>query len=213
MDKNFLNYQFAKHPSPIITNNELAFILDGTADSRYSKIKRLIAKNKLLHIRRGLYCLTAAMGYLEKPHPFSLAQFIYAPSYISLESALSYYELIPEAVYAITSVTAKRSNTFNTPFGEFTYHHLPEANFYTEVQIIKDDNYLFFVAKPWKAICDYIFCYKKNWHSLEPLENSLRINIEDLPSISIEEFELLGEYYHNSSVNRFLKAIKNECVK
>ena len=69
---------------PYITDAELEMLLDGTSDSRYGRVKRLLAQGKLLHIRRGLYCLTEMMGYLTKPHPFELAQHIYAPSYISL---------------------------------------------------------------------------------------------------------------------------------
>ena len=73
---------------PYLTDIELETLLDGSADSRYGKVKRLIQQGKMLHIRRGLYCLTEIRGSV-KPHPFELAQYIYAPSYISLESALS----------------------------------------------------------------------------------------------------------------------------
>jgi hypothetical protein len=195
---------------PYITDAELEMLLDGTSDSRYGRVKRLLAQGKLLHIRRGLYCLTEMMGYLTKPHPFELAQHIYAPSYISLESALAYYKLIPEAVYTITSVCAKRSKEVHTPLGIFSYLHLPLENFYTEVVLIAANNYRFFMAKPWKAICDYVFCYKKDWDNLEPLLESLRINREELPMLRDEEIELLEEYYHHSRLSRFLKGIKQD---
>src|SRR5579863_1173434 len=91
------------YPRPYLTDAELEALLEGTPDSRYGKVKRLLAQGKLLHIRRGLYCLTDMLGYLIKPHPFELAQYIYGPSYISFESALSFYQLIPETVYTVTS--------------------------------------------------------------------------------------------------------------
>jgi predicted transcriptional regulator of viral defense system len=52
---------------------------------------------------------------------FEIANRIYRPSYISLETALSYYHLIPESVYGISSASTRRTYTFKTPIGEFSY--------------------------------------------------------------------------------------------
>jgi hypothetical protein len=205
-----LQYSLRNSKRPYITDMELATLWDGTPNSRYSKIKRLLAQGKLLHIRRGLYCLTEAIGYMSKPDPFALAQYIYGPSYISLESALSYHQLIPEAVYTTTSACIKRSKEFSTPLGIFSYSRLPLANFYTDVELITENIEPFFMAKPWKAICDYIYCYKKDWNSLDPLIKSLRIDPEDLPILGEQEVELLAEYYHHRRLNRFLKGITRE---
>src|SRR5690242_1644963 len=131
-------------PRPYLTYAELTSLLRGTPDSRYSKVKRMLAQGKLLHIRRGLYCLTNEEGYLKKPHPYELAQYIYGPSYISLESALSYHQLIPEAVYTTTSAAGKRSNEFETPIGIFSFKQLPLEGLYTEVECIKEEAYQFF---------------------------------------------------------------------
>ena len=197
-------------PHGYVTHSELAILLNNTKNSRYSKVKRFLAGEKLLHIRRGLYYLTEKMGYSTKPHPFELAQFIYGPSYISLESALSYYKLIPETVYTITSVTGKRSKDFKTPLGMFSYLHIPLENLYLQVELIKEQNYTFFIAKPWKAICDYVFCYKKDWKNINPLIDSLRIDRELLPLLSYEEYQLLMEYYHHHRLNLFLKGVFKE---
>lgn len=191
-----------------LTEVEVEALLDGTPDSRYGKVKRLLAQGKLLHIRRGLYMLTDKAGFLGKPHPFELAQYIYGPSYISLESALSFHNLIPEAVYTTTSVCIKRSKIFQTPLGEFSYLHVPGQDFYFDVKLITENSYRFFMAKPWKAICDYVFCYKKSWDSLEPLAKSLRINLDDLPYLPDGEIEMLDEYYHHTRLTRFLKGAK-----
>ena len=196
---------------PYLTDIDLDMLLDGSPDSRYGRVKRLIQQGKMLHIRRGLYYLTEIQGAV-KPHPFELAQYIYAPSYISLESALAYHQLIPEAVYVITSACARRSKKFNTPIGVFSYLHLPAENFYTEVELITENNYRFMVAKPWKAICDYIYCYKKNWDNLLPLMKSLRINRDDLPALQEKEIEILENYYHHSRITRFLKNITRDLL-
>lgn len=194
--------------SPIVTFMELEKLLGGTTDSLYGRIKRMVAQGKLLHIRRGLYCLTEKMGYANKIHPFELAQHIYGASYISLESALSYHKLIPETVFTITSACIKRSREFETPLGVFSYLHLPAENFYVEVDLISNGH--FFMAKPWKAICDYVFCYKMDWKNISPLFDSLRIDSEDLPLLYDETIDKLDNYYHSQRISRFLKGIRKD---
>ncbi len=194
-------------PNGLLTELEILKWFPGSTNSRYSKVKRLLAQGKLLHLRRGLYCLTDRMGYWKKLHPFNLAQYVYGPSYISLESALSFHQLIPETVYGITSVTIKRAREFNTPLGLFTYLHLPQENFYVEVDSIRNDEQYFFMAKPWKAICDYVFCYKKDWIDMKPLAASLRIDLASLPILYAEECEILMHYYQHKRITRFLKGV------
>lgn len=205
---NLLEKRLLTYPRPYLTDAELAALLDGTQDSRYSKVKRMLAQNKLLHIRRGLYCITDEIGYGKKPNSFELAQYIYGPSYISLESALSFHGLIPEAVFTTTSVSNKRSKEFETPLGLFSFQQVHFLDLYTAVDLIKENGYQFFMAKPWKAICDYVFCYRKDWKGIDPLLSSLRIELENLPFLNNDEVYLLDEYYHSQRMKRFLKGVQ-----
>jgi len=59
-----------------------------------------------------------------------IANRIYDPSYISLETALSYYHLIPESVYAVTSVSTRRTYELNTPVSRFLYRSLHRRLFF-----------------------------------------------------------------------------------
>lgn len=195
-----------QHPQPYLTDLELATYLKGTPDSRYSKVKRLLSRGVLLRIRRGLYYIADK----DKLHPFAIAQRIYGPSYISLESALSYHQLIPEATYTHTSVTSNRSKQFETPLGVFSYQHLPIKNLFIGVELIKKNEDQFFIAKPWKAILDYAYCNKKDWKSLDSMLDDLRINVEDLPVLSKQDIELYDEYYHQARISRFLKAVSKD---
>ena len=192
-----------------ITDAELASILSVADNQRYSIVKRAIVKGDLIHIRRGLYCLGKHLT-TKTPHPFELAQKIYWPSYVSLESALSYHGLIPEAVYSITSVATKRSKEFHTPLGNFSYIKIPSDNFFVEVERKEEQGNYFFIAKPWKAILDYLFCYKKNWHGLEPLVDDLRIEVDELPQLSLDTIEILMGYYKSQRIKQFLNSIAKE---
>lgn len=195
------------YPRPYLTDIELGSLFGGTPNSRYAKVKRLLASKELLHVRRGLYSLTDKIGGIMKPHPYELAQYIYGPSYISLESALSYHQLIPEAVYTVTSVSTKRTKEFQTPLGIFSYMSLSCDNFYTDVSLIQEGPYSFLMANPWKAICDYVHCYKKDWKGLQPLLDSLRIEENALPPLESTARQLLEEYYQSNRIHLFLKGI------
>lgn len=205
-----LETKMRKLAHPYLTDNELAMMLDGTADSRYGIVKRLMAQGKLLSVRRGLYALGEVLGYDRVLHPFELAQYVYGPSYISLESALSYHELIPEKVYTFTSVVAGRSKVFHTGLGVFSYSHVPALGLYTEVERVDQGNYQFFVAKPWRAICDYAYCYKKEWKSAGAMFEDLRINEGELPVLRNEVVSMLCDYYKSRRMNRFLKKMHSE---
>lgn len=193
-----------RNASVYMTEEQLAHLLDGTPDSRYARLHRAVAKGQLLRVKRGLYCLGERLAAQQNAHPFELAQLVYGPSYISLESALSYYGLIPEAVRVVTSVTTKRNKKFLTPLGEFSYRRLPTNDFFLGVNFCQDGNNKFFMASPWKAILDYIYCYKKEWHTLTPMVESLRLDVENLPKISKEDLLRLKEFYHCKRIDRFI---------
>jgi len=87
---------------------------------------------------------------------FLIANKIYAPSYISLEIAFSYYNLIPESVYGITSVTSRKINNFKNDLGEFIYCYIkPELMF--GYNLVECKNHYFRIAEIEKAILDYFY--------------------------------------------------------
>lgn len=96
-------------------------------------------------------------GVLNENVLFETANRIYAPSYISFEMALSYYGLIPEAVYGITSATTLRTRSFATQIGEFIYRTLTPHLFFGYQIVEYHDRKHFNVASPEKAILDYFY--------------------------------------------------------
>ena len=87
---------------------------------------------------------------------FLIANKIYSPSYISFEMAFSYYSLIPEAVYSVTSATSQKTNNFKTSFGEFIYRHIkPKLMF--GYKLVEYKNQSFRIAEIEKAVLDYFY--------------------------------------------------------
>ncbi len=87
---------------------------------------------------------------------FEIANRIYSPSYVSFEMALSYYHLIPESVYGITSASTRRTYKFGTPVAEFIYRTVKPQLFFG-YELVKYDNKYFKMATMEKAILDYFY--------------------------------------------------------
>ncbi len=106
----------AKAPRGIFTRHEAAQWLGGSRYRQRRLFAEAMAGGELLRIRRGLYCVAPHL-LPNKVNPLTLAHRIHEPSYISLEMAMSYHGMIPEAVCTITSVSQVRSRELATPFG------------------------------------------------------------------------------------------------
>ena len=79
-------------------------------------------KGYILKLRNKWYAFNDAENH--ENIEWLAANLIYAPSYISLQTALSWYNLIPEMIVSTTSVTTQKTNKFSTPLGNFDYHRI-----------------------------------------------------------------------------------------
>lgn len=121
------------------------------------KIYQLSKEGVIQSIKKGLYVVGPALNINRRPEPFLLANHILGPSYVSVETALSYHGLIPERVYEIASMTTQAPRKFTTAVGTFTYTRLPLPYYAFGIRSEKlaDDQYAM-VASPEKALCDKI---------------------------------------------------------
>jgi predicted transcriptional regulator of viral defense system len=124
---------------------------------------------------------------------------IYSPSYVSLESALAHYRLIPEGVYTITAATSLKTQTFTTFMGTFSYRHIkPQMMF--GYRLLNVDRHHCRIAGVEKALLDYFYLNPKI-NSPEQFEG-LRLNQAEL--ISQIGIDLLFKY---------LQLIKNRALE
>ncbi|MFB3891726.1 MAG: hypothetical protein ACE15C_06855 [Phycisphaerae bacterium] len=194
----------------IFTRAEVACWVGGSPHRQFSLVKRALASGEIVHVRRGLYCLSAK--YLpDKIDPLVLAQRVYGPSYISLETALSYHGWIPEAVYAVTSVSLDRSREFDTPLGHFGFTRVPQETFYAEVsRVEKTPGNSFLLASPLKTLADYVYVHKLDWRSARPVVEGLRVEEGLLAEIKANAFDVLLANYTSLRVRRFLKGLRKD---
>lgn len=157
------------------------------------KIRLLERDNQIIRLKKGLYvCNPEITGRVLSTE--LIANHLYAPSYVSMSSALRYYGLIPEAVYTQQSMTLKHAKDFETPLGRFEYTHISKTAFSVGLTIIKKDEYAFVMATPEKALCDLIantskvnLRYPKDAKIF--LEEDIRMEWEDFNRMRVEIFE------------------------
>lgn len=137
---------------------ETGLLLAGSADSEHIRRQLVRWKNagKILQIRRGLYTLAPPYRRIT-PHPFVIANQLQRPSYISQQSALAFYGLIPEYVPVTTSVTTARPHRWSTPVGVFDFRHIQIDLFFGYLPTPMGTNQTAFVARPEKALIDLIY--------------------------------------------------------
>lgn len=187
---------------------------DLSAGARRLLVYRAVRKGEILRLLPGKYCLAGKFKHTV-PHPFVVAAFLHSPSHISLESALSYHNLIPEAVYQISSVTASRSRSFKTSMGFFTFQCVPVNNPRTGVRVehIGKDSWVF-IATPLRAIADLIYLRKEvKWelHGSSFLTQSMRIEKDDL--MGADNFDEVIENFNNKRTTSYLMGLRKELDK
>ncbi len=135
-----------------------SFLLAGrrSAGDVRRQLDRWVKSGRLLQLRRGIYAV--AFPYqTDAPHPFLAANHLRRPSYVSMQSALSHYGMIPEFVPVTTSITTGRPEELETPLGRFVFRHVKKAAFFGYMQTEISRGQEVFLASPEKALLDLIY--------------------------------------------------------
>lgn len=174
-----------------------------------AKLTTMIKKGEVIKVRRGLYLLGDAKGYSLK----TLANIIYGPSYVSFESALSYYGFIPEKVQTITSAcfNKNKNKLFETPVGTFVYRYINTKVYAYGICRLEENESPFLIASPEKALCDTLSKIRwiKDIHSLEHLlREDLRIDFENLARINIKNLKFLTGLYRQKIISLLCKYVE-----
>ncbi len=176
-------------------------------------VHRAVRHGEVRRLKPGLFCLAGEFRKTD-PHPFVLAAMLHSPSHISLESALSYHGLIPEAVFIVTSVTSRRGRLFRTPLGRFSFVRVPAERPKAGVRSVRvDRDGWAFIAEPVRAIADLVYTRKEVKWELDGsafLTESMRIEEEDLYGISLDDVDELLESIRSRRVRKYMAGLRKE---
>lgn len=164
-------------------------------------------KNKLIvPLKKGVYILRSRFEKEENKDLYLeyLANKIYEPSYISGEYVMSKYNLLTEAVYGISSITTRKTKSFDTTLGNFNYYSVGSRLFFG-YEIVKFYSANIMIAKKSKAVFDFLYLrFFRNALISDNSIEELRINWENLTK---KEFENVGKYASDSKNKRVLQVI------
>jgi predicted transcriptional regulator of viral defense system len=119
------------------------------------QLSRWVQTGRVIQLRRGLYAL-AAPYQQTPPHPFLIANSLLPGSYVSLQSALAYYGLIPEYVAQTLSVTTQRPAHWRNALGDFRFRHLAPHLLFGYQKVAVTTGQEAFIALPEKALLDLV---------------------------------------------------------
>lgn len=184
---------------------------EGSAGARSLLVHRACQAGEVLRLKPGLFVLAPPYRKTE-PHPFVLAASLHFPSHVSLESALAWHGLIPEAVYQVGSVTVARSREFTTPLGVFSFRRVPVCAPRAGVEAVEVSRHAWaFIATPLRAIADLVYLNRPiTWkeHGFGYLTESLRIEEEDLREISFSTLDEILASFRSRRVGAYLRELK-----
>ena len=201
----------------IFTHEEIANLLKDEVSNVNAKISYMVKQGILVRLKKGLYVFSELYRD-DSVDMVAVANRLYTPSYVSFDYALSYYGLIPERVYEVTSATLYAKKVFETPLGRFSYRPIPMEVYALGVDWIDDEiNGGKFIATAEKALCDKIRGDRgigrlKQEKMKEYLMYDLRIEWEALLKLDIvliEEIAKRYKSYNLKSLTALLKRNKN----
>ncbi len=176
------------------------------------KVHREIKKNNLFSIVKGLYETD------EDTPGLYLSGYIYGPSYLSFEFALSYHGLIPEQVFIYTNATfnKKKSKQHKNLFGVFTYRDIPKNVYPFGVQSYIENGYSYVIAIPEKAICDRLYIAPPQY-SMKALKilifEDFRIDEDEFFNLDFKKLLFLCDMYKSTNMKILKKIITKEVSK
>lgn len=172
---------------------------DAAFDSR--RLVEWQAKGYVRRIINRWYRLTEVP--LSEQSLFRIANRIYAPSYVSLQSALGYYSMIPEAVFEVRSISTRKTQTFLTEYGQFAFRNIKPSAFFG-YQILRIGEEPLLIAEPEKALLD--LCYLSPQLDSTAAFEALRLTFPE--RFAVDKFWFYAKAMQNKALITRLKYLK-----
>jgi hypothetical protein len=177
--------------------------------ARSSQMKRALLEGEIIRIWEDIYILGKPLRK-KVINEHLLANIIEPESYVSFETALWDARWIPDFPFEIASVTLEKDLMIRAGFVRFSYTKIRQKDLFCGTEMIECTGYSFREAKPLKALADYVYNIGYEWTTTHPLTRSLRIDIENLETLTPEDFDELQGNYEVPIVENFLEGIRRE---
>lgn len=177
------------------------------------KIIELEKQGTIIRLKKGMYVVSPDVSGKSLSEEL-IANHLYGPSYVSMETALRYYGLIPERVHTVASMTLRLTKNYENRVGRFEYMHCP-ANYYSiGIRQVVEENYAYLIASPEKALCDLItYTPKLRLRFVKAmqtyLEEDIRFDMDQFYKMDTDIFEqCLAVSKKKVNIQNILKLLK-----
>jgi len=186
-------------------------LLGGSDARRYGQVNRALKAGELIKPRRGLYVLSPV--YRKQPlHPFVLAQQMLPGSYVSAESALGFHGWIPESVHTVLSMThGGKSVTYeHAQLGKFEFRRMTTQTGYFLQSVARHElqQQAALIAEPLRALLDLVYLRKFEWQGLGFLTSGLRIDEQQLRTVTGSDIARLKDIFKGKREQAFLTGLQ-----
>jgi predicted transcriptional regulator of viral defense system len=186
--------------APLIDSSTFSLYNENPQSLR-RQVREWVKKDYLIPLKRGLYIFSDEWRKIQ-PSVLFMANFLVLPSYVSLKYALGFYEIIPEKVTVLTSLTTKKTKIFKNVLGSFKYCSIKKNLFFGFKKEI-DNNQEFFIALPEKALLDYFYLNHHFQGSFSELES---LGLQNLENLNTELLEAYGLKY-NKRIRKIVEVL------
>lgn len=163
------------------------------------------AKGYITKIRNGWY--TFADEPVDEQLSWYAANRIYPHSYISLETALSYYGFIPEGVFQVTSCSTLKTNQFDTPLGNFRYRHI-KPSLFLGYNLHPFRNTVIRFAELEKTLIDYLYLHPQIKHT--DYFAALRWHAAEInATVNFNRLRVFETYINSAALSRRLDLLRD----
>jgi hypothetical protein len=191
----YLEFKDKVRGFPIISSTHL-FNLTRKPQTLKAQLTKWQKKGLIIKLKRGLYILNESDRKIE-------------PSRIFLA-----YDLIPEKVVDVTSVTTKKTAKFTNPFGTFVYQHLKTILFFGFKEIEDENGLPVLIAEPEKAVLDFIYLNLQDFKNKDEDVFGLSCRFQNLDMLKKRKLINFAKKYENEEmldvVENLLSFIKRE---
>jgi phage terminase large subunit-like protein len=179
------------------------------------KAKRIEQSDEIIRLKKGLYVVSPKVSRMQLSS-FLIANHIYGPSYVSMQTALRHYGMIPEAVYTVQSITTGVARNYKNDIGSFSYVHVPAAYYQVGITIREDAEATCMIATPEKALCDLMVLtpnlnLRYQTEIGNYLEYDIRFDMEELSKLNLDIIKECAEVSRKKTMlKQLIKFIEHE---
>lgn len=200
---NYNEFRSVTQNYPFFRSNTFAHLTNNVSLLRV-QIVNWVKRGYVIKLKKGVYTLNDNDRKVNFSL-FFLANNLYSPSYVSLESALSHYRMIPEKVMAVTSISSKKTQRFVNGYGNFIYHHVAPKLYGNMVTAQDEFGNKFYLATPERALVDFLYFKGMGEIKKDFFADSLRL--QNTEHLNLKQLKIIGKKFNSLRLERTLELL------